>query len=202
MDSAMRNTDRPKSSEDCNVSLINPDSQTTLYLEDDNNSFGVGDLPLEDNITSPKVENESKPIWPTDHLRDSDEIVDVLRPEQIRWFYKNIANKQWVEFNGYDSLRIEKRYKNLNEKEWRDYNATYRSKKNQDKSPNSSPTFESFKTNGNHAKSSTSAEECSSPSSETADRVVVRGGLYEVVVPKRNCTSIFWPGFGKKTSPV
>uniref|UniRef100_A0A1B6LDX7 DDHD domain-containing protein n=1 Tax=Graphocephala atropunctata TaxID=36148 RepID=A0A1B6LDX7_9HEMI len=200
MDSALSNADGPNNSQDCNVSLIKPDAETTLYLEDDNNSFGVGDLHLDsnDSITSPKVESENKTIWSTDpvfNLRDSDEIVDVLKPEQIRWFYKNLANKQWVEFDGYDSLKIERRYTNLTDKEWRYYNATYRSKKNQEKSPNSSPTFEALKTNGNHTtKSSTSAEECFSPSSETADRVVVRGGLYEVDLIKRNCTSIFWPG--------
>lgn len=190
-------------SNNSNVSFINPDPETTLYLEDDNHSYGVSELHLQEAITSPKVDGESKQIWNIDHplnLRNSDEVIDVLTPEQIRWFYKSLATKQWVEFNGYDSLRIERRYRNLTDTEWKYYNATYRSKKNQDKTPTSSPTFECLKyTNNDISKqnSSLNAEELIPPSSETADRVVVRGGLYEVDLLKRNCASIFWPGKNK-----
>lgn len=181
-----------------NVSLINPDSETTLYLEDDNNSYGVSDLHLQEAITSPKVDEEIKHIWSNDHtlnLRNNDEVIDVLTPEQIRWFYKSLASKQWVEFNGYDSLRIERRYRNLTDTEWKYYNSTYRSKKN--KTPTPSPTVECLKYSNNDMSKqdgSLNSEELTPPSSETADRVVVRGGLYEVDLLKRNCASIFWPG--------
>lgn len=196
MDSSRISSENHNSSQNLNVSLIRPDSQTTLYLEDDN-TFGVSDVHLENNIVLPKIETECKQNWSFDQQlnpENNDEVVDVLKPEQIRWFYKNISNKQWVEFNGYDSLRIEKRLNNLTEKEWKLYTATYRSKKSSEKSPNPSPTLEYLKSPSNFTANDNASEECFSPSSETIDKVVVRGGLYEVDMLKRNCTSIFWPG--------
>lgn len=35
-----------------------------------------------------------------------------LTSEQIRWFYKDGVDKRWVEFCGYDSLRIEMAWRN------------------------------------------------------------------------------------------
>lgn len=32
---------------------------------------------------------------------------EALKPEEIRWFYKDGVDKRWIEFCGYDSLRIE-----------------------------------------------------------------------------------------------
>lgn len=186
------------STECSNISLIRPDSETTLYLEDDNNSFGIEDIHLGNDIQLglPKLETESKQHWSgykNFNLDIDDEVVDVLKPEQIRWFYKNIANKQWVEFNGYDSLRIEKRLNNLTEKEWKFYTATSRPKRSQEKSPYTSPTLEYLKNPGNLTENDNVSYENVSPSSETVDKVVVRGGLYEVDLLKRSCSSIFWP---------
>lgn len=201
MDPSRRsNSDDHNNSEETHVSLIKPDLNTTLYLEDDNNSFVVNDLSLglkEDSLHS--VETDGKHSWVNDqpfNLGNSDEIIDVLKPEQVRWFYKNLSNKLWVEFNGYDSLRIEKKFNTLNDREWRHFNSTYSSRKNQDKPPTPSPTSECLKNTNNEGSKSlpTSTNGNNSPSSETADRIVVRGGLYEVDLLKRNCSSIFWPG--------
>lgn len=38
--------------------------------------------------------------------RQHDEVTE-LAPEEVRWFYKKEADKPWVAFDGYDSLRIE-----------------------------------------------------------------------------------------------
>lgn len=197
MDSQPLNQD--KELEDINVSIITSDSET-LYLEDDNNSY-VSDLQGEERIVSPKTELDRTnfTVDPTLYFRNNDELIDVLKAEQIRWFYKNLSNKQWVEFNGYDSLRIEHRYKNLTDKEWAYYNATYRSRKPQDKNTNCSPTYEPLKSPQSinqtvRLSDETTPDECISPCGEVNEKVVVRDGLFEVDVLKRNCTSIFWPG--------
>ncbi|XP_054287967.1 phospholipase DDHD1-like [Macrosteles quadrilineatus] len=197
MDSQPLNQD--KELEDINVSIITSDSET-LYLEDDNNSY-VSDLQGEERIVSPKTELDRTnfTVDPALYFRNNDELIDVLKAEQIRWFYKNLSNKQWVEFNGYDSLRIEHRYKNLTDKEWAYYNTTYRSRKPQDKNTNCSPTYEPLKSPQSinqtvRPSDETTPEECISPCGEINEKVVVRDGLFEVDILKRNCTSIFWPG--------
>lgn len=200
MDPSRRsNSDDHNNSEEKHVSLIKPDLNTTLYLEDDNNSF-VNDLSLglkDESLHS--VESDVKPIWVNDqpfNLGNSDELIDVLKPEQVRWFYKSLSNKLWVEFNGYDSLRIEKKLKSLNDREWKLFNSTFSSQKNKDRTPTPSLTLECLKNGSNESTKSvpTSTNGNNSPSSETADKIVVRGGLYEVDLLKRNCSSIFWPG--------
>ena len=42
-----------------------------------------------------------------------------LFPEEVRWFYKLEADKDWLPFNGYDSLRIEIRYRHIWQTRWR-----------------------------------------------------------------------------------
>jgi len=198
----MDSTSLNKHKDDINVSIITSDSET-LYLEDDNNSFNVTDLPVheEEKITSPRTEFEKQNFSAdyTFHLRNNDELIDTLNPEQIRWFYKSISNKQWVEFNGYDSLRIEQRYNNLTDKELRYYYATFNSRKNPYNSTNCSPTYDPNKclqilNQAAKSNSVTTPDECISPCNDSNEKVVVRGGLYEVNLLKRSCASIFWPG--------
>lgn len=79
-----------------------------------------------------------------------------LTPEEIRWFYKDGVDKRWVEFCGYDSLRIEKIYQNR-----QDLLNKY------------------------------DAEVHNLP---PAEKIVVRGGMYDVEIDNMKCVSIYWPG--------
>ena len=79
-----------------------------------------------------------------------------LTPEQVRWFYKDCVHKRWMEFCGYDSLRIE----NV----WR------------------------------KQQSSTINDTDQGINSKPIERVVVRGGMYDVELDKMKCVSIYWPG--------
>lgn len=78
-----------------------------------------------------------------------------LAPEEIRWFYKDGVHKRWLEFCGYDSLRIE----NV----WRQKEKYKNNEKNED------PPL-------------------------PVERVVVRGGMYDVELDNMRCVSIYWPG--------
>lgn len=79
-----------------------------------------------------------------------------LTPEEIRWFYKDGVDKRWVEFCGYDSLRIEKIYQDRQD---------LLSKSNSE--TNNLPP---------------------------AEKIVVRGGMYDVEIDNMKCVSIYWPG--------
>ena len=81
--------------------------------------------------------------------------IEELRPEEVRWFYKENTAKKWTPFNGYDSLRIECKYR---EKE--------------------------------HTKSKVQNEEACKKSN--AEKVCVRGGLYEVCLDEKKCYPIYW----------
>ena len=50
------------------------------------------------------------------------EEVGELAPEEVRWFYKKEADKPWIVFDGYDSLRIEIRYRHIWQTRWRSQN--------------------------------------------------------------------------------
>ncbi|KAK7086335.1 Phospholipase ddhd1 [Halocaridina rubra] len=101
-----------------------------------------------------------------------DETVEDLGPEMVRWFYKVEADKKWTPFIGYDSLRIEWKYRDLL----------------QDASPCETQT-ETFSNAGSEHSSPKEPEK-----SEVGERIVVRGGLYEVDVKHRKCESIYWQG--------
>ncbi|XP_046478246.1 phospholipase DDHD1 isoform X3 [Neodiprion pinetum] len=83
------------------------------------------------------------------------EYAEPLPPEKVRWFYKEGVDKRWVEFCGYDSLRIE----NV----WR------------------------------RRKSGTN-EHNNLTADGHMERVVVRGGMYDVEIDNMRCVSIYWPG--------
>lgn len=97
-----RNTSSSRSSNDHRLypSLFPSDGET----EDDNTSEFSADS--EARATPPLVRLKN-PLFPTK------EYVDKLRPEEIRWFYKQEGDKEWTPFIGYDSLRIECRYRAL-----------------------------------------------------------------------------------------
>lgn len=79
-----------------------------------------------------------------------------LTPEEIRWFYKGGVDKRWVEFCGYDSLRIEAA--------WQERQSLLN--KIDGKSNELPP----------------------------AEKVVVRGGMYDTEIDNMKCVSIYWPG--------
>ncbi|KAK9300164.1 hypothetical protein QLX08_007080 [Tetragonisca angustula] len=79
-----------------------------------------------------------------------------LTAEQIRWFYRDGVDKRWVEFCGYDSLRIENAWQN------------YQNLLNKNNDITNNP-----------------------PSIE---KIVVRGGMYDVELDKMKCVSIYCPG--------
>ncbi len=88
--------------------------------------------------------------------------VESLRPEQVRWFYKEENDKKWTPFIGYDSLRIECKYREVRHRqdcqkllEDKDFNADQ---------------------NDEH----------------DHERIVVRGSLFEVDVIDRRCYPIYW----------
>ena len=53
------------------------------------------------------------------------EEVGELAPEEVRWFYKKEADKPWIVFDGYDSLRIEIRYRHIWQTRWRSQNMSH-----------------------------------------------------------------------------
>ncbi|KAK1124434.1 hypothetical protein K0M31_006791 [Melipona bicolor] len=93
-----------------------------------------------------------------DSLNVTNEVTyaEPLTAEQIRWFYRDGVDKRWVEFCGYDSLRIENA--------WQNYQNLL--SKNNDIS-NNPPSIE---------------------------KIVVRGGMYDVELDKMKCVSIYCPG--------
>ena len=65
----------------------------------------VPSKPVKDSsASSPLAHNALK------HFQKPVDIED-LRPEEVRWFYKDSSSKKWTYFNGYDSLRIECKYR-------------------------------------------------------------------------------------------
>lgn len=79
-----------------------------------------------------------------------------LTPEEIRWFYKDGVDKRWIEFCGYDSLRIEKIYQDR--------------RRLIDKSNDEISDL------------------------PPAEKIVVKGGMYDVEIDNMKCVSIYWPG--------
>lgn len=90
-----------------------------------------------------------------DIVIEEPEYAEPLTPDKVRWFYKEGVDKRWVEFCGYDSLRIEGVY--------------------------------------NRRKSDVNETDNFTPDS-SIERVVVRGGMYDVELDNMRCVSIYWPG--------
>ncbi|RZF32862.1 hypothetical protein LSTR_LSTR009977 [Laodelphax striatellus] len=124
----------------------------------------------------------------------SDEVIQELPPEKIRWFYKNFSDKLWTEFNGYDSLKIENKFRKLTREELKIFSTSVRDLKPQDRSSASSPvSFDSSKQNFDNANGNSKASDKDDSESALKEKIVVRGGLYEVDLLQKTCASIFWP---------
>ncbi|XP_075237499.1 phospholipase DDHD1-like isoform X2 [Lycorma delicatula] len=166
---------------------------------DDSNGIDLSSDDIEQSASSFSKSRLINPEWSDQHTdsKSSDDPVDELNPESVRWFYKNFSDKQWTEFNGYDSLRIEEKYRKLTDIELKIFSNCVRNlKPNNDRSANSSPVpFDSPKKSVKLESTYRSIQGPElSPCSDVEERVVVRGGLYEVDVLQRTCASIFWPG--------
>ncbi|XP_021941113.1 phospholipase DDHD1-like isoform X2 [Zootermopsis nevadensis] len=125
-------------------------------------------------------------------------VVGELGPDEVRWFYKSDSDKRWIEFSGYDSLRIESKYRNVYH-DWQYYNK-YSNKEN-----SSETCFDETSPIGQSAlpldisNSASYSSECNGTgATQTLDseqyRIVVRGGMYEVDLNTCKCDSIYWPG--------
>jgi hypothetical protein len=127
-------------------------------------------------------------------------VVGELGPEEVRWFYKSCSDKRWIEFSGYDSLRIESKYRHSYH-EWRYYNTAYSNQENASESysGNNSPSDRSALPveNSNIVSSRYECNEAGAAQTDAEQhRIVVRGGMYEVDLNTRKCDSIYWPGRG------
>ena len=104
--------------------------------------------------------------------------VEILHPEEVRWFYKEPLDKKWTAFIGYDSLRIECKYRELQHttakvKVMSDVDEEQPHEKDQD-------STNSDKTNDEKELETDS------------ERINVRGGLYEVDVMRKESYPIYW----------
>lgn len=147
------------------IDSADPNAYQDYYYDYQYNSYNGSMDSLDPNYLGTPVGRAPTPY--------GDETVDDLGPEEVRWFYKIEADKKWTPFIGYDSLRIEWKYRDLM----------------QDTNPggsNGSPY-------GNVENEQQSPKEMQEKSQVT-ERIVVRGGLYEVDVKHRRCESIYWKG--------
>ncbi|XP_021379942.1 phospholipase DDHD1-like isoform X2 [Mizuhopecten yessoensis] len=104
---------RQGSSDRLYPSLFPSDDEDDMYYSKDSDSASGASVTSEARSTPPLVNRRR-------HLYPQNEFVNHLRPEEVRWFYKQVGDKEWRSFIGYDSLRIECRFRamqNITEEE-------------------------------------------------------------------------------------
>ena len=112
--------------------------------------------------------------------------VEVLRPEEIRWFYKAEGDRKWMTFDGYDSQRIEFKHRELEQLQRADAGIEGPER-----------PAESEADGGDQRLPAGEA----GPAGDGGDNTVsVRGGLYQVDVLKRTCFPIYWSAEGAQCS--
>lgn len=161
--------------------------------------YNSEDSPPLDTGTSPSGGISAR-TWepPAPDAKLVDGVVSELRPEEVRWFYKSCSDKRWIEFSGYDSLRIESKYRH-SYREWQYYNRTFSNLENASDSysGNTSPIDHSALP-VESSDSVSSRYECNEAGAAETDpeqhKIVVRGGMYEVDLNTCKCDSIYWPG--------
>lgn len=78
-----------------------------------NQDFSTSISYIPPNSSSP-VENPETPTNKCTYPPSSSaNQVEELRPEEIRWMYRELGSKKWIPFIGYDSLRIECKYREM-----------------------------------------------------------------------------------------
>ena len=89
-----KNQSHVRSDSDSTNTSFFPASSSTQSIDSDGSS-----------TVSTNSINRNKYLYP-----DTDS-VEELRPEEVRWMYKDFGDKKWKPFIGYDSLRIECKYR-------------------------------------------------------------------------------------------
>lgn len=123
----------------------------------------------------------------------SDSVVDVLKPEEVRWFYKSDSDKRWLEFSGYDSLRIEFKYRQLF-RAWHNASNIYTEHVTENSSEEPSSVRSALNAETDTEKDISNSRTATSgiymPDSD--HHIIVRGGMYEVDLQTWKCKSIYW----------
>lgn len=70
-------------------------------------------IPPNSSFPGAAVENPETPSNKCTYPPSSANQVEELRPEEIRWMYRELGSKKWIPFIGYDSLRIECKYREM-----------------------------------------------------------------------------------------
>ncbi|KAG8240300.1 hypothetical protein J437_LFUL014350, partial [Ladona fulva] len=126
-----------------------------------------------------------------------------LSPEEVRWFHKSDNDKRWIEFSGYDSIRIEQAYRKTFRRQF--------PKSSEEKDTLSESVgittniCDVFSKSNNYSDNTSRKGSVSStpssehpllePESNRLNRCIgVRGGMYEVDLDLWKCASIYWPG--------
>ncbi|KAI0235291.1 Phospholipase DDHD1 [Lamellibrachia satsuma] len=112
--------------------------------------------------------------------------VEVLRPEEIRWFYKAEGDRKWTTFDGYDSQRIEFKHRELEQLRPADAGTEGQDQPAESAASGGDPRLP--------------AGELGPAGDSGDDTVSVRGGLYQVDVLKRTCFPIYWSAEGHTSS--
>ena len=164
------------------------DKQNGFALHDPDDDDDESSLELEDSNKSPAP--SEVPVSPPDQTRVNQpcskaDTVEVLRPEEIRWFYKAEADRKWTMFDGYDSQRIEFKHRDL---------------KHLKHAGDGSDDLDRPGSEENDSDPQLPASEQGPTGDSGDDTVSVRGGLYQVDVQKRTCFPIYWSAEGTLTS--
>ncbi|XP_031843425.1 phospholipase DDHD1 isoform X2 [Nomia melanderi] len=118
--------------------------------------FSETPLELQQFEETTEVITEQTSMVETDDIANNLTYAEPLTPMQVRWFYRDGVDKRWIEFCGYDSLRIENAWQ------------TYQNLLSKNNDPlNNLPPIE---------------------------KIVVKGGMYDVEIDKMKCISIYCPG--------
>ncbi|KAL0280809.1 UNVERIFIED_CONTAM: hypothetical protein PYX00_001992 [Menopon gallinae] len=154
--------------------------------------------------------------YTTPQTRNLDTVVAELTPEEVRWFYKSEGEKRWLEFSGYDSYRIEMKYREIFGSSMKypqnsafpgfsTYGLSYNQYNLRDQLPGSSgsqnyqgtsyfinsPIRFPARQPGPQPLSQTTSWQ---NDSQLQQKIIVRGGLYDVNLETWKCASIYWPG--------
>ncbi|XP_076641510.1 phospholipase DDHD1 isoform X2 [Halictus rubicundus] len=124
-------------------------------IQNEVDPFSETPLELQKFEESAEVTEEQNSMIETEDVANDLTYAELLTPMQVRWFYRDGVDKRWVEFCGYDSLRIENA--------WRNY---------QDLISSNIDTLNNL---------------------PHIEKIVVKGGMYDVEIDKMKCISIYCP---------
>ena len=161
------------------------------YEFEKHNGFALHSLDdVDDDLVSSPDDNTSPPSGVSSlglargaHPCSKAGTVEVLRPEEIRWFYKAEGDRKWTTFDGYDSQRIEFKHRELEQLRPADAGTEGPDQPTDPTASGGDPRLP--------------AGELGPAGDSGDDTVSVRGGLYQVDVLKRTCFPIYWSAEGE-----